>query len=101
MRKEWWYVIALVAVILLIMVVFKENVGLGPKINSKVNKVSSVTLAQLATGESLDMRKANNYVIASKFMGRDGVGLNELIFGDPTTNKIITGGFVEGGVSNE
>ena len=36
MKKEWYYVIALVAIIILIMIVFRDEIMLAPK-NSKSN----------------------------------------------------------------
>lgn len=39
MKRVWWYVIALVAIILVVMIVFKDDVGLGPAKESNDNSL--------------------------------------------------------------
>lgn len=37
MKREWWYVIALVIVILVLMIVFRDEIGLAPARESSDN----------------------------------------------------------------
>ena len=63
MKKEWWYVIALVAIILVVMVVFKGSVGLAP---GKVDAQDSLGSDELSAwaidnfGSSTDDESANS-----------------------------------------
>ncbi|MEK6846612.1 MAG: hypothetical protein AABY16_00425 [Nanoarchaeota archaeon] len=47
MRKEWWYVIALVAIVLVVMIVFKEDIVLSPEKNNE-NYLMSDSLESIA-----------------------------------------------------
>ncbi len=94
-NKTWLYVIALVLIIVLLMVFFSSEINFSPKAKTPKG-VNSVGLNEIATGES-DLGTPGGFIMASRFMGKESVGLNELVKDAPTTDKNIIDGFVKGG----